>query len=714
MAAPAESLINLDLDIEGMTCTACSRRIEKNLNKVEGVHAYVDFATETAHVTMAPQITRDQLVQVVRDAGYNVGTSRPESDLLKWRIIIGAVISLPVAVIGMVPAWMPANWPLIAAIATLPVATWVAWPFHSVAIKNLKQRTSTMDTLVSLGVAIAYLYSLAQLLTGGMESYFEVASVVPTVVLVGRYLEVRTRRSATDSVRALLAAIPDSATVRRSGQQLEIPTAQVKLADQLVVATGQSIPVDGTVFEGTGLVDNSLITGESVPEEVGPGSTVAAGAINLGPTIVLTANAVSANSRIARIADLVREASAQKAKITNLTDRISNVFVPSVIVISVLTYMCWLVLAHDAPHALSAAIAVLVIACPCALGIAVPMSLAVATSLGARRGIVIRHPDTLSLLNHLKQVVLDKTGTITTGSLRVAATVSVDAAEGQPADTDAKTAIAYAAALERGSVHPVARAIAALDSSLVASEVTETAGTGVSGLVGGTRVEVGRRDPATFENNEKLEAAIAQAGPRTLATVSIANRAVLVLGLEDDIRPEAEAAIAELRSQGVEPILLSGDVEARVAAVAQQLGLEHFFAGVTPEGKLEIIQNLRAKAAGTGNLVAMVGDGLNDVAALAGADIGIAMGSGTHATQSAAAITILDDDPRAISYAIKLGRSTYKNIRQNLGWAFGYNVVLIPVAAAGLLNPMLAGTAMAFSSISVVLNALRLRSAAKQ
>jgi len=709
MAAPADSLINLDLEIEGMTCTACSRRIEKNLNKVEGVHAYVDFATETAHVTMAPSVTRDHLVQVVRDAGYDVGSQRPESDLLRWRIGVGAVISLPVAAIGMVPAWMPANWALIAAIATLPVASWVAWPFHSVAIKNLKQRTSTMDTLVSLGVTIAYLYSLAQLLTGGMESYFEVASVVPTVVLIGRYLEVRTRRSATDSVRALLAAIPDQATVRRDGAQLEIPTSQVKTGDTLVAATGQAIPVDAVILEGRGLIDNSLITGESVPEEAGPGTAVAAGAINLGATLVLQASAVSANSRIAKIADLVREASSQKAKITNLTDRISNVFVPSVIGIAAATYLGWLLIAHDATRALSAAIAVLVIACPCALGIAVPMSLAVATSVGARRGIVIRHPDTLSLLGHIKTVVLDKTGTVTNGLLAVTASIPVTGSA-----TDAATATAFAAALERGSVHPVARAISALDSSLTATEVAEVAGSGVAGIVDGRQVEVSRRPADGFANSVETAEAITAAGARSLAIVSIENRAVLVLGLEDSIRAEAEEAIGELAELGIEPVLLSGDQLARVDAVAKAIGIHKFFAGVSPEGKVEAVAELRAKALAEKDLVAMVGDGLNDVAALAAADVGIAMGSGTHATQSAAAITILDDDPRAISFSIKLGRRTYANIRQNLGWAFGYNVILIPVAAAGLLNPMLAGTAMAFSSISVVLNALRLRSKAKQ
>jgi len=704
-AAPVQNLTDLDLDIEGMTCTACARRIEKNLNKVEGVSAYVDFATEKAHLTVAPDVTREQLVKVVEDTGYSVGADHSELDAMKWRLIVGAAIAAPVAVIAMVPALMMAipHWEVWAAVATAPVAGWVAWPFHSAAFKNLRHRATTMDTLVSLGVIIAYVYGISQVIVGGMDTYFEVAAVVPTVVLFGRWLEVRTRRSATDSVRALMAAIPDDAVVRRDGVQQIIHTSQVKVGDVLVVASGQKIPVDSVVFEGTGQLDNSLITGESVPEQVTVGQAVAAGAINLGAALVLTATAASGNSRIAQIADLVREASAQKAKITSLTDRISAVFVPAVIGISVLTFAAWMVLASDPNTALRAAVAVLVIACPCALGIAVPVSLAVATALGAKRGIVIRHPDTLALLNRLSVVILDKTGTVTTGQLRVAQSIPI-------AGFDAARAVALAAAVERNSVHPIARAIAAMDSSLTATSVTETAGSGVVGTVDGTEVEVSRRAAETFANAAEVQAAVAQLGAVSIAIVSVTNHAVLVIGLEDDVRLQAAEAIADLSALGVEPVILSGDAQARVAAVATQTGVKRFFAGVTPEHKLETVNQIRTEGHG---LVAMVGDGLNDVAALAGADVGIAMGSGTHATQSAAAITILDDDPRAIGYAIRLGRTTWRNIKQNLGWAFGYNIVLIPVAALGLLNPMLAGTAMAFSSISVVLNAMRLRRAAR-
>jgi len=442
-----------------MTCTACARRVEKNLNKVEGVSAFVDFASEKAHITAAPQVTQDALRKAVEDAGYKVGSNRSELTSLLWRLWVGALIALPVAIISMFHQLVPPNWHSIAAVATLPIATWVSWPFHWAAFKNLKLKTSTMDTLVSLGVIVAYGYSVIRLFTGGMDVYFEVAAVVPTVVLFGRWLEVRTRRSATDSVRALLSAIPETAEVRRDGSQVTLPTAQVKLGDLVVVATGQRIPVDGEVIEGVSQIDNALITGESVPEEVSAGHQLHAGAVNLGATLVIKTTSISSSSRIAQIADLVREATAHKTKITSLTDKISEVFVPSVIALSIITFLVWTFAIGDAQRGLSAAIAVLVIACPCALGIAVPMSLVVATSLGAKKGIVIRDPDTLSLLNRVRKVVLDKTGTLTTGNLRVSQTYPLAGAN------QAKT-MSIAASIERSSVHPIAKAIAALGTQV--------------------------------------------------------------------------------------------------------------------------------------------------------------------------------------------------------------------------------------------------------
>jgi Cu+-exporting ATPase len=686
----------LELDIEGMTCTACARRIEKNLNKVDGVTAYVDFASERAHLTVSGETSDAEIAKVIEDAGYSVGSNRSELDSLRWRVLLGVLISVPVATTSMVHDWM---WPMwIYATLVAPVALWVAWPFHQAAFKNLRHRATTMDTLVSLGVLVAFGYSLYQLAIGKHEAYFEVAAVVPTVVLIGRWLEVRTRRSATDSVRALLSAIPETAKVRRNGSQEELATSKVAKGDLVVVAMGERIPVDGIVVEGSGTVDNSLITGESVPESVSAGSTVAAGAMNLSGSIVIETTSVSANSRIARIADLVREATATKTKITSLTDRVSAIFVPTVIAIAILTFAVWFAIGETPEHAVSAAIAVLVIACPCALGIAVPMSLAVATANGAKRGIVIRNPDALSTLNKVDTIVLDKTGTLTTGKLRVLVTTAL-------AGVNVQKAIAAASALERSSNHPIARAIASMDTSLTATDVRDEAGVGVTGMVEGAKFSLGNQPIENYKNSAEVKAALAEVEGMSVAILGHDNTALLVIGLADDVRADAKELVDALKELRIDVTVLSGDVESRVATVASDLGIENFFARVTPEQKLQHLAALNY----AGKTTAMVGDGLNDVAALAGASVGIAMGSGTHAAQSAAAITILDDNPRSIAYSLKLSRKTWTNIRQNLGWAFGYNIVLIPVAALGLLNPMLAGAAMAFSSVSVVLNSLRLR-----
>lgn len=687
---------SLELDIEGMTCTACARRIEKNLNKLEGVSAYVDFASEKAHVTFEREVTKEALIQSVEDSGYSVGSDRPEISTLKWRVLIGSLLSVPVVLMAMIPGLMISMW--LMALLTLPIASFVAWPFHRAAFKNLRHLTSTMDTLVSLGVLVSFTYSLWVLMFGGSESYFEVAAVVPTVVLIGRWLEVRTRRSATDSVRALLSAIPETAKVLRSGVQKIIPANEVLEGDQVVVAAGERVVVDGVVAAGSGLVDNSLITGESVPETVLVGSSVAAGSLNLRGSFTLTATALTSTSRIAQIADLVREATATKTKITSITDRISGVFVPSVIALSVLTFSLWGLLGGSFQHGLSAAIAVLVIACPCALGIAVPMSLAVATAEGAKRGVIIRNPDALSILHRVNTVALDKTGTLTDGQLLVHETI-------QLSSMSKADAVAIAAALERNSNHPIAKSISALDTSKFSSEVSETAGTGLTGIVDGVKYSIGYDETSTFSNGAAVYAAIAEVGPKSLAVLTRGSEALLLIALTDHVRSESHAAISSLRNMGIEPVLLSGDVMPRVSEVAADLSITQWHARVSPENKLQILTDLKF----SGRVVAMVGDGLNDVAALTGADVGIAMGSGTHAAQSAAAVTILDDNPLSIPYSLELSRKTWRNIKQNLAWAFGYNIVLIPVAAAGLLSPMLGGAAMAFSSVSVVLNALRLR-----
>lgn len=696
MANTDTNSTNLELDIEGMTCTACARRIEKNLNKLEGVSAYVDFASEKAHITANTHITKDTLVRSVEESGYSVGSDRSEVTRLKWRVIVGLLFAIPVAATSMVDSWMLDMW--LTAALTLPVVVYVAWPFHAAAAKNLRHLSSTMDTLVSLGVLVSYGYSIYSLLRLSHEVYFEVAAVVPTVVLIGRWLEVRTRRSATDSVRALLAAIPETANVRRGGVQEQIAASAVVKGDLVVIAAGERVAVDGIVREGSGVLDNSLITGESLPENIAAGSKVAAGSLNLSGSFVLEATAITATSRIAQIADLVREATATKAKITSLTDRISNFFVPSVIAIAAATYGVWLLVGGSNHTALSAAIAVLVIACPCALGIAVPMSLAVATAQGAKRGIVIRNPDSLATLSRVDTVVLDKTGTLTDGKLTVHETIALAA-------MPLEQAVSIAAALERNSSHPVAKAIAALDQTLVAQDVREEAGFGLTGNVNGVEYSIGLRDRTKFENQTRLNEAIKEVGAKSLAVLSSGNHALALIALSDNLRLEAKRSIDSLKALGIEPVLLSGDTTLRVKSVAEELGIRQWHARVSPEEKLQLLTALKVG----GKTAAMVGDGLNDVAALAGADIGIAMGSGTHAAQSAAALTILDDSPLGIPYALDLSKRTWRNIRQNLGWAFGYNLVLIPVAALGLLNPMLGGTAMAFSSVSVVLNSLRLR-----
>ena len=683
----------LELDIEGMTCTACARRVEKTLNKVDGVTAYVDFASEKAHLQFAGQIELEELKQAVESAGYKVGEGKEELKTLRPRLITGAVLSVLAILFSMVPGIEFAGQQyLVWALAT-PVILYVSFPFHAAAIKNLRHGDTTMDTLVSLGSSVAYLYSVYLVLTGSMHHYFEVSAVVPSVVLLGRFIEVRARRSATDSVRALLSAIPDSATVIRGDTREQVPTHTLKKGDLVAVVAGDRIPADGKLVSEFASVDNSTLTGESLPVELSAGADLSAGATVLSGEVLIELTASAGTSRLSRIADLVREATASKTQLGSLTDRISSFFVPSVIVISILTYLVWAFALGDTTRAFEAAVAVLVIACPCALGIAVPMSLVVATSLGTKKSVVIRNPDSLRLLAKIKKVVFDKTGTITDGKLHIVAAHGLGGVDGSEA-------LNKAAAVEAGSKHPVAMAIAASGSSETATNIEELAGRGVAGDVGGLRVSVEK--PGAYENQAELDQLISQAGPNTLVVIAWEGWAHGLLELSDGIREGAKETVAELHDMGLRVAMLSGDNQRRVDAVATELGLDEALAGATPEGKLEYLASQTER-------LAMVGDGINDVAALAQADIGIAMGSGAQAAQAASAITILDDDPRKIPYSLKLGRRTYRNILQNLGWAFGYNVLLIPVAAAGLLNPMLAGVAMAFSSVSVVANALRMK-----
>ena len=691
---------DLELDIEGMTCTACARRVEKSLNKLPGISAYVDFATETAHLTYAGQPgseepNLDELKTAVESTGYKIGEGKSEQKSIKPKLITGAVLSVITVAVSMIPAFRFAGWEWVALALSTPVMFYVSLPFHQATIKNLRFGSTTMDTLISLGSLVAYLYSVFNLFFGDPEQvYFEVAAVVPTVVLLGRYIELGARRSATDSVKALLSAIPETSIVIRDGERIEISTSEIRIGDHVVIPAGLTIPVDGIVIDGNATVDNSAITGESLPEEITTGSIVSGGGLNLNGSLVIEASSNSAGSRLGRIADLVREATSQKTKVAGLTDRISAVFVPAVIVIAVITYAVWAFGFNDPELAFQAAVAVLVIACPCALGIAVPMSLVVSAGNGAKRGIVIRNPDSLTDLSKIKQIVLDKTGTITYGKLAVNEVIEI---AGRKAEVLAK-----AAAVEKLSAHPIAKAIADLDHSLSATDAEETAGFGISGVIDGTRITVSKNTEVT--NSTELQKVIDSIEAKSLVVISWDGLAQGVITLTDTVRDSAIEAIAELKNQNIEPIIVSGDNQAQVDAVAQQVGITRAYGDVSPEDKQSRVKTLSSE-----QKTAMVGDGLNDVAALAGADVGIAMGSGTRAAQSAAAITILDDNPLSIPYAMKLAKRTWANIVQNLGWAFGYNILLIPVAAFGLLNPMLAGAAMGFSSISVVLNSWRLK-----
>lgn len=649
----------VDLEIEGMTCTACARRVEKALNKVDGVTAFVDFATETAHVQGVA--TLDVLKKAVEDTGYHVGSKRETSKPILIRLAVGIPLTGLFVYFMVTGQMIMGGWEYWLAVAG---GIFVGWPFHRATVLNLRHGTFTMDTLITLGVAA----SLIQ------PHFSDVAVTVPTVVLIGRWLEVRTRRSATDAVRALMSSVPESALLFVHGSAKSVSTSTLRVGDIVLVPAGERVPVDGVVVDGVSSLDNSLITGESLPEDILVGSSLMAGAVNLSAPIQVRTVSVSSQSRIAKIADLVREASSTKSNISKITDRISSWFVPAVIAISVLTFLL---------GPTGAWIAVLVVACPCALGIAVPMSLTVAAAKGAKKGIVIRDPNALSTLSKIKTVIFDKTGTLTTGALRVAETRILG---------DAK-ALEFASAIEQSSHHPVARAIAKIPTSFTASEVSEIAGLGMSGLVEGKSVQVINARLA-----KGLDLSDVPIG--SLVAVIWDDTVQALIVLEDDLRPESKAAVSDLQLLGIESVLISGDNPQAVSKLAAEVGISNWHGGVSPEEKIRLVGELRP--------VAMVGDGLNDVAALAGADAGIAMGSGTYAAQSASTITILDDDPKAVAWSIRLAKSTWNNVKQNLFWAFGYNVILIPVAATGNLSPELAGTAMAFSSVTVVLNALRL------
>jgi Cu+-exporting ATPase len=708
-----------ELAIEGMTCTACAGRVERQLNKVSGVKSYVDFATETAHLSLTKPVALEEIFQVVSKAGYSATTNPTHlvgASKLNKKLFVSVVLSFLVASLSMIAALQFDYWQWVTLILSIPVVFWGSAPFHQAAYKNLKHKTTTMDTLVSLGVLVSFSWSAYQVLFGGagaasyrmmfswlshsgmVELYFEVATVVPTVVLIGRWLELRTRRSATDSVKALLATVPENSIIKVAGVETEVKTASIKQSDLVVVRLGERIPVDGVIRSGTSSIDASVITGESIPQEVEIGSLVSAGSVNLSGILIISATTPGNASRISLIASLVREATSSKAKIANLTDSISRIFVPFIILLALFTYLAWFFIGDDPNQALTAAVAVLVIACPCALGIAVPISLIMAASVGAKAGAVIRNPDTLSLLSKIDTVVLDKTGTLTSNQMSVTDVVAIGV-------NDPSEVLARAAAVEKGSLHPIAQAIAKADNQLTASKIREEVSVGVFGEINGLEVFVVNPDKSPIQLSAELQSGVTNL--RKSGVVVIVGWGGYVTGLivvADTVRPTSAVAVAKLHKLGIKTLLLSGDFAQSVEIIAKLTGVQASKSGVSPEQKYAEIVELKKSG-----VVAMVGDGLNDTAALAQADVGISMGTGTHAAQSAAAITIIGDDPELIPYAIRLGRRTKRTIEQNLFWAFIYNIVLIPVAALGLLNPLLAGTAMAFSSITVVLNSLRMR-----
>ncbi|MBZ4015807.1 heavy metal translocating P-type ATPase [Streptomyces purpurogeneiscleroticus] len=747
----------VELAIGGMTCASCAARVEKKLNRMEGVTATVNYATEKARVAYEPGVEIADLIATVERTGYTAHEPQPEPEpaapapgaheekeaaaqegpdsalaALRQRLIVSAVLAAPVIALSMIPVLQFDNWQWLSLTLAAPVVVWGAYPFHRAAWTNLRHGAATMDTLVSLGTLAAFGWSLWALFFGhagmpGMRHgfdltarhgdgssaiYLEAAAGVTAFLLLGRYLEARSKRKAGAALRALMDLGAKDVTVLRGGREVREPVDRLTVGDRFVVRPGEKIATDGTVVEGTSAVDASMLTGESVPVDVAPGDSVTGATVNTAGRLVVEATRIGADTRLARMAQLVEDAQNGKAEAQRLADRISAVFVPVVLVIALATLVVRLLVTGDATAAFTAAVAVLIIACPCALGLATPTALMVGTGRGAQLGILIKGPEVLESTRRVDTVVLDKTGTVTTGRMSLYEAVPA-------ADTDERTLLRLAGALEHASEHPVARAIAEGAQERVgdlpaAERFENVAGLGVRGTVDGHEVVVGRERLLATAELSALPAELAdardraEAAGRTAVLVAWDGQVRGVLSVADTVKDGSAEAVARLRSLGLTPVLLTGDNKAVAASVARAVGIDpdQVFAEVMPEDKVAAVQRLQEQ----GRSVAMVGDGVNDAAALARADLGLAIGTGTDAAIEAADLTLVRGDLRVAADAIRLARRTLGTIKGNLFWAFGYNVAAIPLAVAGLLDPMIAGAAMAFSSVFVVTNSLRLRS----